>query len=52
MFGIDIDKHASDIVRAYSYASQTSNGVDRDGFSIDNLQVRPVILSPFFPCDC
>ncbi|CAK0769191.1 hypothetical protein CVIRNUC_003641 [Coccomyxa viridis] len=39
LFGFGMDEHASEVAKAYSYASQTSNGIVKDGLSVSDLQV-------------
>ncbi|CAL8469643.1 g9184 [Coccomyxa elongata] len=40
LFGFDIDKHANEVVKAFSYAAQTSNGIVKDGSSLSSIQVN------------
>ena len=42
-FGIDLDKHAAEVAKAYAYASQTSNGIVKDGLSVSTMQASPWI---------
>ena len=43
LFGIDLDKHAAEVAKAYAYASQTSNGIVKDGLSVSTMQASPWI---------
>lgn len=55
LFGFDIDKHANEVVKAFSYAAQTSNGIVKDGSSLSSIQassisspcVTPLLLKTF-----
>jgi hypothetical protein len=51
LFGFDIDKHANEVVKAFSYAAQTSNGIVKDGSSLSSIQASSIsspCVTPLF----